>query len=250
MLVNILLFVLIALRLWIGMRLFATAHNSNMHNLYWLVLLYVIAAVALPFAPTPGNPLGATAASLWLYQGIYSLGHFALIMFVTTTFYQKRRSPTEWFLGITVVAIVGTFYGLALSPSAAQLNPLVISLQVAVVANWGWHGWAGYQAWRRVAKECTVEDWVKARYQLVIWYSICHWLTGILYFAMQAAPAASLLGQILPAAMLLCNIGGVILAYLAWAAPHGFYRWLNRNYKPPITIDLNQVTEETVFGQS
>jgi hypothetical protein len=228
---------------------FATAHDNNANNLNWLALVFFINAVGLPFASSAGNPLGATPASLWIFAGCVCLAQLALLLFIQATFYQNRKSPAEWFLGAIIVAIVATLYGLAISALPHQQSVWTATSQFAICLLWGWQAWASYQAWRGVAKEKTVEDWVKGRYQLVIWYSLFQFVGDSAGFVLMVAAAPGMLGG-LPSSLgpiaLVCNIASVVLAYLAWAAPAGYYRWLNRNYKPP---EVKELSEEEVMRQ-
>jgi hypothetical protein len=246
MVVNLFLFGLIALGLWIGMRLFATAHDNRVTSLYWLVALFFINVVALPFAPAEGNPLGGTPASPWLFSGGLVLTQFVVILFTVATFYQNRKSPAEWFWGLTLVAGVATLYGIAISASPYAQSAWVASIQIAACANWAWLGWAGYKAWRTVANVRAVEDWVKARYQIVLWFAVFQVIGALTSFARVAffgEIAANPNRTLLALVALVCNMITVVLAYFAWAAPQGYYRWLNRNFKPqePNTMNEDEV---------
>lgn len=249
MLVNILLAVITLMYVWIGMRLFSTAHENRVDNLYWLVVVFFLNGLSAPFAPSTGNPLGATRASLWLFLVPDGMIQFALIMFIHSTFYKNRKSPAEWFLGLTVIMTIARLYGTAVSPSQYEQSTWIGVFQIAICATWTWHGWAGYKAWRSVANARTVEDWVKVRYRLVIWYSICLLVASMASFVrivFAGGGNSGALGDSMALLELVGNIGSVTLAYLAWAAPQGFYRWLNRNYKPP---EYQELSEEEVMRQ-
>ena len=90
---------------------------------------------------------------------------------------------------------------------------------------------------------------VKGRYQLVIGYALIQFVAS-LGSTVRILGAGGGSGNALGAAMailtLICNIAVVALSYLAWAAPAGFYRWLNRNYKPP---EVKEMSEEEVMRQ-
>jgi len=249
MFINLLLIVLILLRLWIAVILFVVGRQNKLTNLYWLGGSFLMFAVASAFVASAGNPLGSLPFSLWVFAGFGILWLTATIQFVSDTFYQRRRSAAPWIWGIMVVLSVGALYGVVVSPSPYQQHPLVALVQVAACVIFGWQGWAGYQAWRGVAKEKTVEDWVKGRYQLVIWYSLCQFvasLSSAVRIVGAGGGTASRLGSAMALVALLANIGMVVLAYLAWAAPQGYYRWLNRNYK---SAEVREMSEEEVMQQ-
>jgi hypothetical protein len=49
---------------------------------------------------------------------------------------------------------------------------------------------------------------------------------------------------------LICNLLSVCLQFLVWVMPERFRRWLNRHYRPPLTLDLNTLTEDDVFKRA
>jgi hypothetical protein len=249
MIINLLLIVMIALRLWTALMLFLAGRQNRLTSLSWLAGSFVLFAFAVAFAPTAGNPLGSLPASLWMYLVLGILMLFATIQFVAETFYQNRKSLTAWIWSFAVVMSGITLYGAALSTSNVQQHPLVGAFQVFLCMIFAWQGWAGYQAWRGVASEKMVEDWVKGRYQLVVGYSLCQFIASLCSMArvlVAGGSTGTALGGILAIVSLLTNTGMVVLAYLAWAAPQGFYRWLNRNYR---SVEMKEVNEEEVMRQ-
>jgi len=246
MFINILLFIMVALRLWTAIVLFTKARQNKLTNLYWLAGSFVVFGAGAAFAPTAGNPLALVSASLWLLVAFGLLSVFATIQFVSETFYRNRASPAPWMRGVAVVLGALALYGVVLSPSVLQQHPLAALLQVVICVLFGWQGWAGYQAWRGVAHQKTVEDWVKGRYQLVIWYSGCQIVAGLasaVRIVLVGGGATGGLGSLMALVALVANFGVVALSYLAWAAPAGFYGWLNRNYK---AVEMREINEEEV----
>jgi len=249
MLINLLLYVMAILRLWTAGVLVVTGRQNKLTNLYWLAVACVLIAVGAIFAPTASNPLGGLTASLWVFQLGLILHTLATIPFVTATFYQNRKSPAPWMWGAALVLSAVALYGVTLSASNYAQHPLIISSNMAVFVIFAWQGWAGYQAWQGIAKEKTVEDWIKGRYQLVIWYSlfqIVSSLAAVIRVIAVGGSAASSLGSLTALVSLLANIAVAVLAWLAWAAPARFYKWLNRNYKPP---EVKELSEEEVMRQ-
>ncbi len=232
----ILLLILVILRLWTSLRLYITGRQNSLTNLYWMAAAYIVGAIGVAFVPIPNNPLGVLPVSFWLANGGTIFFQIFHIPFVTQTFYKNRKSPANWMWGLAVVTTAITAYGLVISPSANEQHPLVAAAQVLTCTVFVWHGWAGYQAWRQVAKETIVEDWVKSRYLLVIAYCCFQVLFGIASFIRVVAErggTTSVMGNAMTIISLLCTLAVTVLAYLAWAAPAGFYRWLNRNYHEP-----------------
>ena len=249
MLVNLLLYVMVLLRLWTAGVLVVTGRQNKLTNLYWLAAAFALFAIGAAFAPTVGNPLGFLPVSFWLFMVLALISEFAVIRFVDETFYRGRPSPAPWMYGVAVVLGATTLYGVAVSAAADQQHPLVATAQVLVCVVFAWQGWAGYQAWQGVAKEKTVEDWIKGRYQLVIWYSAFQFVASLasgVRILGAGGGTGNALGTSMALVTLVCNLATVALAYLAWAAPAGFYKWLNRNYKPP---EVKELSEEEVMRQ-
>jgi len=247
MLINILLYVMVLLRLWTAVVLCVNGRQNKLTNLYWLAAAFVLFGVGAAFAPTAGNPLGFLPSSFWLFIGLVLISVFATIQFVSQTFYRNRPNPAPWMYGAAVVLGGLGLYGVALSPAPDQDHPLVAAAQVLICLVFAWQAWAGYEAWRGVAHEKTVEDWVKGRYQLVIWYSAGQFvasLGSIVRILGAGGGSGNALGALMAVVTLLFNIAVVALSYLAWAAPQGYYRWLNRNYK---AVEVGEINEEEVM---
>jgi hypothetical protein len=247
MLINLLLYVMAILRLWTAGVLVVTGRRNRLANLYWLAVSFVF----IVLASTGSLLLGGLAASLWVFQICLILSMLVAIVFVTATFYRNRKSPAPWMWGIAVVLAAIALYGSALSASTAQQHPLVVSANVLMIVIFGWQGRAGYEAWQGVASEKTVEDWIKGRYQLVIWFSlvqIVSSLASVVRIVGGGGSTVSPLGNLMALVSLLANIAVTLLSWLAWAAPAGFYRWLNRHYKPAIAAVPEMSEEELMLS--
>jgi hypothetical protein len=242
MLINVLLYVMVLLRLWTAAVLFLAGRQNKLPNLYWLALAFAVYS-----AGAISNLVVPAAINLWLYIGLMIISMAATVEFVRQTFYRNRRSPAPWMWLSVGVLGAAALYGIAISPSPDRQHPLVAANSVLICVVYGWQAWAGYQAWQQMAREKLVDDWVKGRYQLVIWYSGFQFTTSLCSVIRILAVGGSTsnpLGAILALVALVGNIGMVTLAYLAWAAPTGFYRWLNRNYK---AAELGEINEEEVM---
>ncbi len=236
MAVNILLYLLILLRLLIGIRLIAVGKRNNLPNLYWLAGAFLVTVLGLLFAPTVGNPLGDLPFSLWLFIiGGAVGGQALLIVFNQTTFYQNKKSPVAWFWLIFAVTSVITIYGISISESNYSQSPWVAAYIVPTqFLVWGWHGWAASQARKNVMADSAVEDWVKSRYQLITVYSILIIIGvagSLVRIVVAGGSAQSALGNLMGIITLLMQISSVTLQFLVWVMPEGFRRWLNRDQK-------------------
>ncbi len=231
---NILFFLLILVRLVIGVQLLITARRSHLPNLYWLGALFLVNFAAVSFVPLPDNPLGSLPVSLWIFNGYTLVSGLILIMFLHTTFYSSTRSPALWFVSIHLLLSAVGIYGLSQTQPNATLNPWAAGLNLATAVLWTWHTVVAYQSFRSIAADEAVEDWVKARYQMMIAFAVCAIITAV-----TAASANQLvygsdtilvdLGNLLILISLLGSLATVVLQFLVWVMPAGFRNWLNRN---------------------
>ncbi|MBN2002826.1 MAG: hypothetical protein JXA21_05675 [Anaerolineae bacterium] len=233
MILIILLYILILMQIVIGAVLFNSAHQNRQPNLYWLSLVFFFASVTAIFIPLGGSPPGETSASLWLNQALSVLGKIWVILFIHTTFYTNKASPTGWVLAAMVPLIAMTLYGVAVTRDIFNQSPWITANNVSTVLIWAWHSWVAYQGWHSVANEAGVADWVKSRYLMMVTYSLLVAVGGVasvIRVAFGGGAGTTAIGILLGALALLCQIGSVTLQFLTWVMPEGFRRWLNRNY--------------------
>ena len=236
--VVILLYALILLRVWIGVALFNSARKNKLSNLYWLVLMFGVTIIAVAFAAVVGNPLGdLPVISLWMFVGFPALFSWVLVFFVHTTFYTGKKSPIAWMLGAYAVLALASLYGVVVSTSNFDQSPWTSAFNLTQMLLWGWHGWAAWQAYQGVSRERAVEDWVKARYWMMVAYSVVLVLAAaasIVRVVGAGGSSASALGNAMSLVSLVGQILSVGLQFLVWVMPESFRKWLNRNFKSPI----------------
>ncbi|MCC7117189.1 MAG: hypothetical protein IT310_01585 [Anaerolineales bacterium] len=235
MAINILLLILILLRVVIGLRLFALARQNNLPNLNWLGLYFILFAFGAIFAPVQGNPLGNLSASLLLLTvfGVL-LTQSMLIVFNHGTFYQDRNSPIMEYWIIFAITGVATLYGVFISESNFNQSPWAAAYLPTQLLVWGWHAWAAYQALQELKREMAVEDWIKSRYRLMIWYSALVMIGGvasIIRTLLAGGVTTNQLGSFMGLLTLLMQIASVALQFLVWVMPESFRQWLNRDQK-------------------
>ncbi|MCZ2123561.1 MAG: hypothetical protein LC108_14990 [Anaerolineales bacterium] len=233
MAIIILLLILISLRLIIGARLFASARQNNLPNLNWLGAYFILFSIGALFAPIQNNPLGNLPISLYFLIGVGTLlTQPVIIAFNHTTFYQGRESPALWFLIIFIITGITTVYGVYVSESNFNQSIWVSAYVPTQLLVWGWHGWAAYQAFKGLEQETAVEDWIKSRYRLIVWYiaflmiSVVASLIRVLF---AGGSATNALGGIMAVITLLMQIASVALQFLVWIMPENFRQWLNRD---------------------
>lgn len=149
-----------------------------------------------------------------------------LILFIRAAFHQGRQSWYGVWMGLSLLGQSASL-GLAL----AQVPWAPVFSQAVSVLVWGWHCQSAWEAYRRVAPDPYLPDWVKRRYQLVVAYA----------FLFQAQPFVmglnALLGGQLPGALItvamVSALASLVIMYLAWGMPEPFRRYLNRHYRSP-----------------
>lgn len=219
----IVLLIITILRLVLAIQLTVVARQKDMRNLLWLSVYFYATFffdIFLNLNATTHTMVNVGGMTLYIFSALYSLaylvGDIALISFIRLTFYRDRKSPYLFYLGSALAFfIIGLVVAFTTASSVtAPFNPFI----------WVWLTSAAYQGYRQIADK-PVEDWVKARYQLMLAYAI-----PLLLVALLSIPVAMGAGQIISILGILISIPAFILQYLVWAMPANFRRYLNRNY--------------------
>ena len=213
---DIIIYILILVRLLIAIKLIQMAVHKKMRNLLWLAIAFYIYAVFYLFG------LPSIYNLFWLRWN--SLGIVFIALFTNETFYMDRRSPLKRLLVFTLLCIV-TGLCLTLSSNPTSLPALIGGgmINLANIVNWGWHGLAARKAYKAIAAEKSVPDWVKARYQLIFVYSLLIPITAVLAVSqpLQITWLSLITGLFLLVILL--------IQFLAWVMPEPFRRYLSRN---------------------
>ncbi len=234
----ILLIIVTLVRLSIAVQLFLTARKSGLNNLYWLAGLFALAVYSL-FTPTSESPL----SNYGVFHLGFIAGHFCLAMFIHTTFYRNRKSPIYVVLGLVVVAFAVDIYALVVN----DLNLAGIMTMVGQVT-WIWHLVVALSAYRAIALDASVENWVKARYRLMIVY-----IPMMMLITLQVTASSTILSSSMPRILLpiglLIIIASIILQFLVWVMPEPFRLWLNREQQArPAQEEQHPLSVLDVFG--
>jgi hypothetical protein len=163
----------------------------------------------------------------WIFGLCVGAGEIVMVMFIHQTFYRDRKSPYLIFMIIAVLFAVLDFKISLASTKLLAFNP----------CNWVWLIVIGYQSYKLIKTDKSVEDWIKVRYKLVIAYSFVALVTPVLtvmgvvshFFPFVTTILDSLL---LGFVVLGSLIAFVVLEYLAWVMPSFYRRFLNRRYQP------------------
>jgi hypothetical protein len=215
---DVIIYIILIARIVIAVRLLWLAART-VRSLYWLAAVFFVNAAYYVM----GTGLFAVDSDVMhlSYTVGLTIAQVLVVMFTHSTFYQGRKSPFPVFLALSLVAGVVDILWWASAASSISL----ISLMVTV--NWAWHAVVAYQAYRQVADEKYVEDWVKARYRLMIVYCALLASTGLM-FLVYVLPSTSAGIQSLVG---LLTLVGVVLQFLVWVMPERFRQYLNRNYQ-------------------
>jgi hypothetical protein len=203
-------------------------------DLLWLAVHYLATFVfdisfILAGAARAGNLPGKWILPLGGLQCLFGLlGDLALVSFIHQTFYRDRKSPAWVFIGSALV-IFGLGIGAIPLVEFPIFNPLI----------WGWLAFGANQAYRRLAGEPYVEDWIKARYRLMVTYSFMLILTALLPLTefVLAAPVQVAALTILD---ILLGAAAITLQYLVWVMPESFRKWLNRKQGAPAKDQVHE----------
>jgi hypothetical protein len=220
--------ILLVLRFGIGLILFRLALNPKFRNLHWLAAVFYLNFLLL-FLRGPGMRVVAMVLIVVI--------QICLAMFTHTTFYKNRRSPVGWVIGGLVLGGVVSLYLSQRYPGFLGIRVL----QMTNVANWFWHALTAWLVWRKLRPDQTIEDWIKARYVLVVAYALA--MSAIYLFPARQSS--------LPSVRMASNavfVVSLVLQYLAWGMPGFFRRFLNRNYQASAAVAQAQnMTEEDVL---
>jgi hypothetical protein len=230
----VVLVIISLLRLAVAIPLLLTARQHHLTNLYWLSAEFFGLVIAVPFSAA------GTLSLPWIFWTFISLSEIALIMFIHTTFHRRRASPMPVIMGLALAGLMGGVYGNATNNfilSAWSVYPIAILI-------WGWHSLVAYRDYRNVAQEPAAEEWVKARYQLMITYAILDCLSAIGGTLITTELMVAPLGALIVVGI---NFASVIVQILVWVMPERFRLWLNR-HQPARAAELVDKEAITILG--
>lgn len=232
--INALLIILALLRLGIGIQLVRSGWRNRLPNLYWLGAVFLITFLGIPFY-IEGTPFYTWPYSPWAMNGVTFATGVCNIIFIHQTFYSGKQSPVAVFLFVHLLFGLAGFYALYSMPqNATMLNPWVAFFTVSLSLIWAWHSYVAFSAYAALRDDVAVEDWIKARYRLMIAFSVMLLVSNLasvirvgFFGGLVTTPMGGFVGLL----GLLTNIFGVVLQFLAWVMPEAFRLWLNRNQK-------------------
>lgn len=220
--------VFLILRLGIGLILLRLALKDPRHrNLHWLAAVFYLNFVNLFLR---GSEFLLPSLALTVVIQI------CLALFTHTSFYKDRRSPVVWVIAGLLVAGGASLHLMPQRPTYSGPDPMWIMAAV----NWFWHALVAWQIWRRLRFDRSIEDWIKARYLMVVTYAIA---MAALFLLPIWPGARSAVGVAWTAVFIVA----LLLQYLAWGMPAVVRRYLNRDYQSPAAAETAlEMTEEEI----
>ena len=152
-----------------------------------------------------------------------------LAIFLKLNFYKDKKSPFALILSTiiileTISIILEIVFPEFFFHFRTTFNVLTMLIGL-------WYFYVSFDSYRNIKDADYVEDWIKARYKLVMAYGIILMLTAlmwqiVLWFIILTGE--SHLFANLP--LMIVYTASPIIEFLAWVMPNRFRVWLNRNY--------------------
>jgi len=232
--------IFLVFRVITGVFLFGTWRKTKKNNLLILVLFFLMNALNLLFL---------VFGNVMLYDIFTILTMTVGLIFIDRTFYQDRKSPFKVLLAITI--LIGTLTNISfimwdLSIIVQQdiaffIHNIFVGALFVIFGLWSFI--AASSSLKAFSSSNAVEPWVKGRYRLVKFYSICIILVG------SFTPFTPVEGTVNWALLiiLIANILRIAGETLTWIMPKPLKKYLNRGYDShDVSLELSE--EEIMEG--
>jgi hypothetical protein len=258
---DVLILLFAALQIAIAIRLSQYAKQSHQQSLRWLSVWFISLSLASIL-----STYTVTIAPVEAVLGL--IASLSLVTFVQRGFYQGRRSPYWVVVAVTLglhltACVIAVQYQSERALQDAgnlwkqlQIFPILDNPQYAralhlwlamgyteipgYVIPWLWYLWAAVAAYRPIAADRAVEDWVKSRYQMMMLYCAL----AILGYLLLIGSHVSGLDALAP----VIAIVALVMQWLVWMMPERFRQWLNRRYQPVVNQQqLEALTEDELL---
>ena len=237
---DILQFSVFIIRLIIAVALARYAIKTKGKNFWWLFGLYFTSGI-----------FGLTDLILQtgdIFAFSYGFRFICMVLFIHYTFYLDRKNPTFYFFIMSVIAgiLIIIFHVLF-----DHINPLELYNTIAsitqIIGNlviFSWLIYASYKAFQNVKNDDTLDDWVKMRYKLVIFYSLLGIFVAIAYGTMSSTEVN--LYNIL---IFFATIVYQIVQLIAWTMPKFLRNFYNRHFMAHTSSSniIDELSEEEII---
>ncbi|MHA1987879.1 MAG: hypothetical protein ACW98D_14685 [Promethearchaeota archaeon] len=230
--------IFLVFRVITGAFLFGTWRQTKKNNLLLLVLFFFMNALTLLFL---------VFGNLMLYDVNTVITMVIGLIFIDRTFYQDRKSPFKLLLVLTLVLGILTITSFILFEQAIifekniafLLHNIFVGADFAIFGLWSFIAASG--SLKSFSSSDVVEPWVKGRYKLVKFYSICIILVGALtlFTPVEGTVNWALL------VILVANVLRIAGETLAWIMPKFLKKYFNRGFSS--TDIIEELSEEEIL---
>jgi hypothetical protein len=232
--------IFLVFRVITGIFLFGTWRQTKKNNLLLLVIFFFMNAITLLFL---------VFGNLMMYDVNTIITMVIGLIFIDRTFYQDRKSPFKLLLTLTLVLGALTIISFIMFERAILFQPnitfllhnIFVGADFVIFGLWSFIAASG--SLKLFSSSDAVEPWVKGRYKLVKFYSICIILVGSLtvFTPVEGTVNWALL------VILFANILRIAGETIAWVMPNIFKKYLNRGYESSdMSLELSE--EEIMEG--
>ena len=236
---NIIALLALSIRLIIGVNLLLVLRRTKMKNLLTLAVVFLINAVSFAFTFDFSN-------NSFLFYTLIDIAMVFHLIFTEQTFFSGRKSPLKFILPSSLV--LGTINAVTIGIYTMDntltdmflIGKIFFALNHYVV--WGWFLFVAYTSYKKLSGNSAIEDWVKARYRLMIYYAVLIIVPAtLLIFSASQTDVVTITAAVL--AMV-----SWILQFVVWVMPETIRRILNRNYVSPVNEADMSLTEEEILA--
>jgi len=230
--------IFLVFRVITGAFLFGKWRQTKKENLLLLVVFFFMNALTLLFL---------VFENLMLYDVNTIITMVIGLVFIDRTFYQDRKSPFKLLLALTLVlgALTVVFFmifdqSIIFEPNTSfLLHNIFVGALFVIFGLWSFIAATG--SLKAFSSSDTVEPWVKGRYRLVKFYSICIILLG------SFTPFTPVEGTVNWALLviLVANILRIAGETIAWIMPNFLKKYYNRGYTTAALIE--ELSEEEIM---
>ena len=225
-------------RLIIAVALATYAIKTKGTNFWWLFGLYFTSGVfgLTDFILQSGNIFALSSGFRFI----------CMVLFIHYTFYLDRNNPTIYFFIMSVIfgTIIITFnilfdyiYPLELYDTIASITQIIGNLIV-----FSWLIYSSLNAFLNVKNDETIDDWVKMRYKLVIFYSFIGIFVAIAYGTITSTKI-----NFYTISIFIATIVYQLVQLMAWVMPKFLRKFFNRHFI--LSTKIDELSEEEVISK-
>ncbi len=225
-------------RLIIAVALATYAIKTKGTNFWWLFGLYFTSGVfgLTDFILQSGNIFALSSGFRFI----------CMVLFIHYTFYLDRNNPTIYFFIMSVIfgiiiiifnILFDYIYPLELYDTIASITQIIGNLIV-----FSWLIYSSLNAFLNVKNDETIDDWVKMRYKLVIFYSFIGIFVAIAYGTITSTEI-----NFYTISIFIATIVYQLVQLMAWVMPKFLRKFFNRHFI--LSTKIDELSEEEVISK-